>query len=67
MDFYVVVKESIIQGILSFAGFMLLGFVFGKDAVTLDISTIAIGLGATLSSFLGKLPEKMLTAIPSIK
>lgn len=67
MDFYVAAKESIIQGILSFAGFMLLGFVFGKEAVTLDISTIAIGLGATLSSLFGKLPEKMLTAIPCVK
>lgn len=63
MDFYIVAKEAIIQGILSFAGFMLLGFFFGKNAVTLDISTIAIGLGATISSLLGKLPEKLLSVI----
>lgn len=67
MDFYEATKESVIQGILSFAGFMLLGFAFGKDAITLDISTIAIGFGATLSSLLGKLPEKILQAIPPIK
>lgn len=67
MDFFKATKESIIQGVLSFAGFMLLGFVFGKEAIALDISTIAIGLGATLSSLLGKLPEKILETIPAIK
>lgn len=61
IEFYLAAKESIIQGVLSFAGFILLGFVFGEDAVNLDLSTIAIGIGATLSSLAGKVPEKILS------
>lgn len=67
MDFILVAKDATIQGILSFAGYLLLGFIFGKDAITLDLSTIAIGLGAAFASFIGKIPEKVFYTLNSIQ
>lgn len=46
-------QNSIIQGSIAFFGYIILGLLFGKAAVELDLPTIAIGIGSALSCFAG--------------
>lgn len=54
---YAQVRDCILQGVVSFMGYILLGFVFGQEAITLDLSTVAIGIGATVSGGISSLPK----------
>lgn len=58
--FIYAIRDSLLEGILSFMGCLLLGFLFGKEALKLDISTIAIGIGSTLSSCVGYAPKYLI-------
>lgn len=54
---YYQIRDCIVQGIVSLMGFILLGFVFGNDALNLDINMAAVGIGASISGGLGKMPS----------
>lgn len=51
------IRDCVLQGVVSFMGYIFLGFIFGQDAVTLDLSTVAIGLGATISGGISIFPK----------
>lgn len=60
IDIYYKIRESLLQGILSFVGFIFLGFLFGNEALTLNLNTIGIGVGSTLSGGIIQLPKLLL-------
>lgn len=51
------IRDAVLEGVLSFMGYILLGFLLGKDALTLDVQTFAIGIGTSLSGFIGYVPK----------
>lgn len=50
------IRDCIVQGIVSLMGYVLLGFLLGNDALTLDLNTAAIGIGTAVSGCIGRLP-----------
>lgn len=50
------IRTSVIQGSLSFIGYILIGMVFGNQTPTVDYVSIALGLGSSLSHALGFVP-----------
>lgn len=59
VDTYIVIRDSLLQGSLALIGYILLGLLFGQDAITLGWPTFAIGFGAALSSCISELPKKI--------
>lgn len=51
------IRDAVLEGVLSFMGYILLGFLLGKDALSLDIPTFAIGIGTSISGFIGYVPK----------
>lgn len=51
------IRDCILQGVVSLMGFVLLGFLFGNDALYLDVNTVAIGIGTTISGGIIQLPS----------
>ena len=62
-DIYYKIREYLLQGTLSFVGFIFLGFLFGNEALTLNLNTIAIGIGSALSGGIIQLPKLLLEKI----
>ena len=54
------VRDSILEGVIAFMGYIILGFLFGNDALTLDITTIAVGIGSTLASCIAYVPKYLI-------
>lgn len=54
---YYEVRNSILQGVISLIGYILLGFAFGADAMQLDMNTIAVGIGSSLSGGIAHVPN----------
>lgn len=50
------IRDCAVQGIVSLMGYVLLGFLLGNDALTLDLNTAAIGIGTAVSGGIGRLP-----------
>lgn len=64
---YYQIRDCVLQGIVSFMGYILLGFIFGKDSATLDINTVAVAIGSTLSGGMGRLPHFLSSELFSSK
>lgn len=52
-DFINALKTSMLEGVVSFIGYIILGFFLGNSAVNIDISTYAVAIGSTLSGLIG--------------
>lgn len=57
LQFFYQIRDCILQGVVSLMGFVLLGFLFGNDALQMDVNTIAVGIGSTLSGGLIQIPK----------
>lgn len=51
------IRDSLLQGVVSFVGFMLLGFLFGNEAFQLNADTLAIGIGSAISGGIVHVPN----------
>ena len=60
LDIYYKIRECLLQGILSLTGFIFLGFLFGNEALTLNLNTIGIGIGSALSGGIIQLPKLLI-------
>lgn len=59
---FYVIRDCLLQGVVSLMGYIILGFVFGENAVNLDVNTVAIGIGSTISSCIIQVPKLFLGA-----
>ena len=50
------IRDCAVQRIVSLMGYVLLGFHLGKDSLTLDLNTAAIGIGTAVSRSIRRLP-----------
>lgn len=44
------IRDSLVGGVISFMGYMIWGFLLGESALTIDIQTVAVGIGTTVAS-----------------
>lgn len=54
------VRDCVLQGIISLMGFVLMGFLFGEEAMSIDMNTIAVGIGASVSGGIIQFPHVLM-------
>lgn len=59
-DIYYTARECLLQGVVAFGFYLLLGFLFGETAVNISVSTVAIGMGSFLAATLNRIPQELL-------
>ena len=60
LDLYHTTQDCVLQGVVSFFFYLLLGFLFQETALDISPATIGIGLGAFLAATLNKLPRTLI-------
>ena len=60
LDLYYTTRDCVLQGVVSFFFYLLLGFLFQETALDISPATIGIGLGSFLAATLNKLPRTLI-------
>ena len=60
LDLYYTTRDCVLQGVVSFFFYLLLGFLFQETALDISPATVGIGLGSFLAATLNKLPRTLI-------